>query len=214
MFFKYIPFTYHWIVRRAVGANVKTILDLGCGEGDFMKDLSENGNWDITGVELHSESAQKAKQSGIYKAVVRGDVTNLPRDVLNRKYDVVFSSQTLEHLKKSDGRKALEAWEKLAKKRIVVTTPVGFIEYEPIEEKKENNPLQKHLSGWSIKEMKALGFAVYGQGARFIYGKKGLARKFSGILPLWFVISYIASPFVYFFPEYATYMIAVKNLND
>ena len=96
----------------------------------------------------------------------------------------------------------------------MVTTPNGFIKYEPIEKKEENNPLQKHLSGWSKEELERTGFAVYGQGAKFIYAENGLARKFPSIMPFWFLISLLFSPIIYFMPKYATYLVAVKKLND
>jgi ribosomal protein L11 methylase PrmA len=36
-----IPFTYHWIMKKVIGFP-KTLLDLGCGNGDFSYDLFKN----------------------------------------------------------------------------------------------------------------------------------------------------------------------------
>ena len=207
---KNIPFTYHWIVRRAIGKDIKTVLDLGCGEGTFMRDISKGENWEIVGVELFESSIKKANKSGVYKKVIKGDVVSLPRQVTQNKYDVVFASQVLEHLKKEDGQKALKTWQTLAKKRLVISTPVGFIEFEPIERKRENNPLQKHLSGWKPEELSKLGFEAKGQGATFIYGKQSLARKIPPLLSFWSSIAFLFSPLVYLFPNKGLYMVAVK----
>lgn len=207
-----IPFSYGWIVRKISEDNFKTVLDLGCDRGDFMKVISKNRSWSITGIELYDDSIKAAKRSGVYNKVVKGDVTKLPSEVITRKFDLVFSSQVLEHLNKKAGEEALEKWEALTNKRIVISTPVGFIPYEKIESReKEKNPLQTHLSGWDIKELVIRGYRVRGQGAAFIYGKNGIARKFPQFLPLFSILSIIIAPFVYLFPEFATYMIAWKD---
>lgn len=211
---KSIPFSYHWIVRSALGSELKTILDLGCGGGEFMRDISIGENWDIIGVDLHERSIKKARKSGLYKQVLKGDVRYLPKSISKKKFDAIFSSQVLEHLSKKDSLKALRSWEKLAKKRIVVSTPVGFVEYEPIEKKSEINPLQKHKSGWTIKEFIKRGYKVHGQGARLIYGPYGLARKTSNkFLFLWGFLSYILSPAVYFLPNLGLIMVCSKKLD-
>jgi len=208
---KQIPFTYHWIIRNAMGGDVKTVLDLGCGEGNFMKDIARDENWRITGVELYTPSLEKAVKTGVYEKVIKGDVIKLPKTISQKKYDIVFVSQVVEHLKKSDGKKALELWQKLAVKKLIVSTPVGFIEFDPIEESHEKNPLQKHQSGWQPEEFVKLGFEVCGQGARFVYGENGLARALPAILPFWSMVAFLFSPFVYLFPNTGLYMIALKR---
>lgn len=208
---KYIPFSYLWILRRSIGSNVKTVLDLGCGDGKLMVDLARGENWRITGVELYGKSVEGARKTGVYEKVVKADVAKLPKEITSQKHDVVFSSQVLEHLPKSKGGSAINRWEKLAKLRVVVSTPYGFIEYDPLEVKEEKNSLQKHLSGWLPEEFTKRGYKIYGQGARFVYGKKGLARKVRAPLSFWSVVSFVFAPFVYFFPNLATYMVAWKE---
>jgi ubiquinone/menaquinone biosynthesis C-methylase UbiE len=209
---KKIPFTYLWIVKHAVGKEINTVLDLGCGDGEFMEKLQKGEKWQITGVELHSDSIIAAKKRNIYKRVIRGNIVNLPMAVNKNKYDAVICSQVLEHITKKDGKKALQTWETLANKKLVVSTPTGFIEYAPIETKNENNPLQKHLSGWQPEEMQKMGFSVYGQGARLIYGENGIARVHPNLFTLFSVLGLFLAPIVYFFPKLATYMIAAKDV--
>lgn len=207
-----IPFSYTWIVRGITKSKFKTVLDLGCDRGDFMEEISKDRKWEITGVELYEDSIQVAKESGIYQQVIKGDITKLPKEVTRKKYDLVFCSQVLEHLPKNKGEKALKEWEELAGKKIMVSTPKGFIPYEKIEvHKDENNPHQQHLSGWQIKELRDKGYKIRGQGAAFIYGKNGIARKLPILLPFFTLISIIFAPLVYFFPHLATYIIAWKD---
>lgn len=208
---KVIPFSYHWIVRSIIRDDIKTVLDLGCGEGDFMEDISENKSWDIVGVELFSKAIKVAKARGIYKNVFKADVTKLPPKFKRNKYDLVFSSQVLEHLNKKIGKKSLTEWSLQAKKQIIVTTTNGFIDYEPIYYKKEENTLQKHRSGWVKRDFENLGFIVYGQGLKIIYGNEGLSKRFPSLLPFFYVISYVFAPIVFYKTSWATYLIAVKE---
>jgi len=208
-----IPFTYMWILDKSIGGDVKTVLDLGCGEGDLMREVSRGKQWEIYGVELFKKAGRKAKKSGVYKDVFIGSVTDLPKSILKNKYDIVFCSQVLEHLVKNNGKEAIKTWEKLARKKIVITTPVGYMEYDPIVEKEiDDNPLQKHLSGWLPKELDKLGYKVRGQGARFIYGEEGLAKKLPFLYPVLGLISLLLSPILYVYPNLATYMIASKKV--
>ena len=106
---------------------------------------------------------------------------------------------------------AIGRWEKLAIKRVVISTTVGFIDYDPIEKAKDSNPLQKHKSGWSVQDFTKRGYKVYGQGPKFIYGPSGLARKYPQLIGYLSMVSFLLSPITYLFPSVATYMIAYKN---
>jgi len=210
---KEIPFTYHWIVRRLIGGDINTVLDIGCGNGEFMEVVSKGKNWVITGVDLHDASLKHAKQKSVYSKLIKSDVVKISKEVTRSKYDLVFCSQVIEHLNKKDGLKAMRIWEKLAKKRVLVSTPLDFIPYHRIElTRKTTNPLNVHLSGWTPDEFEKLGYTVYGQGSKLVYGENGLLRKTSKIFwPLLILLSFIISVFVYYFPNFATYIVAVKN---
>lgn len=210
-----IPFTYHWLIRKSIRNDTQSILDLGCGDGVFMKYVSEGEKWNITGVELFDHAVHLARISGTYTKVVKADVTKLPKSLLNKKFDLVFASQVLEHLSKEMGRSSIKVWEKLATKQVVVSTPVGFIDFNPVGRHvtRDINPLQKHNSGWTPREFRKMGYHVIGQGAKFIYGEQGLARKYPSLLPVFSLISYLVSPIIFFLPSRATYMICVKQVS-
>lgn len=194
-----------------MGDNSGRILDLGCGDGLFMKSLKGNENWNVTGIELDQSSLRKAKKSKVYKEVFKGNVAKI-RKLSKGKFDIIFSSQVLEHLKKDVAIRALDEWERLARKKIVVTTTTEFLEYDPIEKKqRDENPLQKHLSSFSPKELERKGYKVRGQGLRLIYGRGGIARTFPQFFSFFSFIAFLFSPLVYFYPQFGTYMIAWKE---
>lgn len=205
-----LPFSYIWIIRRMIGDAV-TVLDLGCGEGDFTEAVSTGKNWKITGVELYPLSIKKARERRIYQAIIKSDITKLPKTL--KKYDVVLASQVIEHLPKKKGEIFIKQIEKFAKKRIVITTPVGFVPFHQIEKgSQDKNPLQKHLSGWSIEEMEQKGFKVYGQGVGFLYRSDFIKALPGFLFPVISLVSFLFAPFIYLTPRFAMYMIAVKNL--
>lgn len=205
-----LPFSYMWLLRRSIG-NTKTILDLGCGEGSLMQFLSKGKNWQITGIDIYQKAIKTARKRNVYSKLIQGDLLKTIRNNnLRTKYDVVFLSQVIEHVTRSQGEKILDEIEKLAKKRIVLGTPRGFMN-QP-HEFLDGNPHQVHKSGWSTSDFTSRGYKVYGVGFWLIWSYHGLGRnadKFSIIISN--LISYIMSPIVYFFPILGAGILAIKE---
>ncbi len=204
-----IPFSYHWILKKAVGSP-STVLDLGCGDGNFSYDLFKDSHFKLTGVELYPDSIKKAKSKKIYSKIVKGDIVNLPK-TLKSSYDVVLVSQAIEHLPKKKGLKAVREWEKKGKK-IIISTPVGFVPFHQLElSEQDQNPYQKHLSGWDVSDFKKMGYKVYGQGWGALYRNSFIKKLPGSFFPIVSLISFFVSPVIYFYPEFAMYQIAVKE---
>lgn len=212
-FLQKIPYSYHWIIKNHLSKNINTVLDLGCGEGNFMADLSHGENWSITGVELYQPSVLKAQKTGVYKKVVTSDILKYVFST-KEKFDLVFCSQVIEHIKKPDGLKLLDKIEKIAKKQVVVCTPIGFIKFDRVEvEIEDDNPLEEHQSGWLPQEFMKRGYKVYGQGAKFIYGESGLIRFLPKVFwPGLIFLSYFMAIPVHYIPHLGTYQIAIKDI--
>ena len=138
-----VPFTYPWILDQAMGDDVKTVLDIGCGTGDLMATMAQGKNWDITGVELFDDSIKAAEATGVYKKIVKADITKLPAELLEKKFDVVFSSMAVEHIQKEPALALIKQMESMSLKRTVVTTIVGFYGFSPLDPNgEERNPYQ------------------------------------------------------------------------
>lgn len=202
-----IPFSSPWIIRHHL-ANSKTVLDIGCGDGELMVKVNYDKKYEVTGVDLYRPYLNKAKKTGVYKKIVLSDLKKLK--FKQKSFDVVLASQVIEHINKKDGLKMISAMEKIARDKVIIATPNGFVPFEPFENK-DDNPLQVHKSGWGIEEMKKLGYKVYGQGSNFIYRSTGLLYKFRKLKNLLVVISYLLSPIVYFCPSSSFIIIAIKD---
>jgi SAM-dependent methyltransferase len=207
-----IPFSHLWIHAKAIG-EAKTVLDLGCGDGYFMRSVSEDKGWSITGVDIFKSTLDNAKKTGIYNALVKGELLTVSRKLIEKKkkYDVVFCSEIIEHLDKKQGEVLLELVEKLAKRRIVVATPRGFMvaPHEFIGD----NPHQVHLSGWEINDFKRRGYIVRGFGFYPVWSECGLGRsKNKLVVYIGILLNYFFSPIVYYFPRLSAGLICIKNL--
>lgn len=205
-----LPFSYMRVLKKSIG-NPATILDLGCGDGSLMGILSKGEKWKITGIDIYPKAIESARKSNIYVKVLRGDLLKTIRNNnLKSKYDVVFFSQVIEHVTRNQGEKILDEIEKIAKKRILVGTPRGFME-QP-HEFLDGNPHQVHKSGWSIEDFTSRGYRVFGVGFLPIWSHHGFGRDanfFRKILSN--VVSYLVSPIVYYFPSLAAGIIAIKD---
>jgi len=98
-----------------VPAGVRTILDVGCGDGAVSNPLVERG-FDVTGVDFSSV----ALRSVAAKKVVAG-VGRLPFEGCS--FDVVICAEVLEHLPEGTYERALREIQRVARQYIIVTTP-------------------------------------------------------------------------------------------
>jgi predicted SAM-dependent methyltransferase len=128
----------------------------------------------------------------------------------NNSFDIVLCVEVLEHLKRDEGEKLLKEMERIAKKQVILTTPVGKFKQEAYN----GNPHQEHKYVWSPKQMKPLGYKVIGVGMRNLSGKAGIQSQLPRTLRLLINIIWIlAGPFAYFIPRLAGDMVCSKNLN-
>lgn len=203
-----IPFTYHWIIREAF-KDCKTILDIGCGHGHFMKELNDDKKFSATGVDIFPDYIEQAKNTGAYTDVILQDIRtlNFPKD----SFDGVLLSQVIEHVTKEEADALITVIEQIAKKVIVIATPNG--EFEQTEY--HGNIYQEHHSSWHKEDFIQRNYRVYGQGAKFIYDQNGPYHKRfaknNSMKQALFGISYACAPLMYIFPEQAAQLIAVKK---
>lgn len=210
---KKIPFSYMWCLKY-LSDSPKTVLDIGCGGGDLMKEIADS-SWQVTGIDIYEKDLSKAKRKKIYKKLIKGDVVKVCEKLVRQKdkFDLVFCSQLIEHISKKDGKKLLRLSEKLAEMRIYFGTPRGFMNQPEVFVK--GSPYQVHKSGWSLSDFRDLGYKVYGVGFQPIWGESGLARsKNVYFANFWTAIGFLLSPLCFIFPEISSGIMAVKLKHD
>ena len=129
--------------------------------------------------------------------------------VAPKSFDCVLLLEVIEHLDKIDARKLLKKIEKIAIKRIIISSPNGFLSQEMYH----NNIHQFHKSGWNKKFFKRLNFKVYGIGGLKWLRKERGEMKFKSIKAL-IPIFLLSIFFIRYLPQLAFQLLAVKNLKN
>lgn len=192
-------------------SDCKTVLDLGCGPSS---PLQHCGNIQYSvGVEAFKPYLDESRKNKIHSEYLQKNILEL--DYPDNSFDAVILIEVLEHLPEEQGLEILKKAEKWAGKKVVVTSPNGFVSQKELD----NNPLQNHLSGWDAKKMKSLGYR-----SRGLAGLKGLRQEAQSdsmdeitstirFRPrfFWFIIATLSQIFTYFIPGLAFELFSVKK---
>ena len=81
------------IISNLIEENTR-VLDVGCGNGDFMKFLQENKTKDIRGLEISKEKVQNCLSKGL--TVIEGNAERDLKQFAKSSFDYVILSQTLQ----------------------------------------------------------------------------------------------------------------------
>lgn len=192
-------------------ADCETVLDLGCGP---QSPVSHCANLRHTvGVEAFEPYLKIARERGTHNEFICKRIEEL--DFAPGSYDAVVMIEVIEHLHEDEARKILTLAEKWARKKVIVTSPNGYVAQKAVD----GNPLQVHLSGWELAKMRRMGFRSHG-----LLGLKSLRQEvhsdtmgddlFATIRlhprPLWFVVSSLSQLVTYYAPSLAFGLFSVK----
>lgn len=204
---RFEKFHFQKKLKQEVVNGGKTLLDLGCGKNSPINFFSSELDYGL-GVDSHQASVDVSKKLGIHSEYIVSDILAACRNIADNSFDCALALDVIEHLYKVDGFKLLNEMERIARKKIIIYTPNGFLKQDVFED----NQAQRHLSGWSAGEMKSLGFKVYGMSGLKILRKEMGELKYR---PRWFwrSISSLTQIPAYYFPRFAFQILCVKNLN-
>ena len=93
---------------------------------------------------------------------------------VENEFDIIIAIDVLEHLTRSDGYLFVYELAKLSHKLVFIYTPNGFVWQPP----SENNMFNAHISGWSFRDLRALGLEeIRGHvGLRGMFGPYALPK--------------------------------------
>lgn len=192
---------------KCLDRDAKSILDVGCGKGDPVRFINRNKTYYTVGLDIFKPYLEMCRRYGTHDDYVLCDIKNLP--IKNGSFDVALCVEVLEHLDRKDGPLFIKSLEKVARKQVIITTPVGNYRQFAFDE----NPFQEHKYVWQPKELKNLGYNVKGAGIRSIGGERGLVSRFPNSFYIFFVMTYVLMGLVaHFYTDMAGHMICFKNL--
>lgn len=191
-----------------VDGSCQSLLDIGCGEKSpifrFSKSIALT-----TGVDSHLPSIERSREEGIHTDYVQMNLADIGSRFAPRSFDCVVALDVIEHFEKEDGLRLLDAMERIAKKKVVVYTPNGFVAQPPTPD----NPHQLHRSGWTAAEMRARGYEVIGLGGwRPLRGAYAAPR----VRPFWLTerLSLLTERFFESRPEKAFQILCTKRIES
>ena len=197
--------TYYDELEQAVGA-ASSLLDVGCGSespvGHFRRRISR-----LVGVDGFAPSIEESRARGIHDEYFCAEILKIDDLFGERSFDCVLASDVVEHLPKPLALDLIGKMERIARDRVVIFTPNGFLP----QGAHSGNVLQRHVSGWTVEEMEALGYRVIG-----INGWKPLLGEFA--LPrfrpkaLWTLVSRLTQPLVRGRPRHAFQLLCTKSV--
>lgn len=206
----HIPLSYYGIVINQLGVKPCTVLDLGCGTGILMNNLNYKRNYSVVGVDIFDLYLKSAKKTGAYKKIIKGNINKIYFP--EKSFDIVFCSHVIEHFRKKEGMALLNKMEKIASKKVIIITPMGYVK----QKNEDSNSYQEHLSGWYPEDFQKRGYKVIGQGLN-IYRKNQIMNNLCTMIGpfknLFFLIHILLYPFIASKYSLCHQIICIKKFN-
>lgn len=210
------------LVLDTIPEDIESLLDLGTGRGTvgaLCRIYRETRM--VVGVDFHLPYLSFVKEYSLYDELLRIDLREGQLPFKERSFDVVTLIEVIEHLPKRAGHQLIRESERLAKRRVIISTP--NVQFD--QPNYDGNPLQTHQTVWSYAELKALGYKVYGVGSFIVHRslwKAGALSRFTrpvrkpashrdqfGSMRL---LSRILGGLTYFFPAASSLFLGIKDI--
>jgi len=183
----------------------KSVLDVGCGSDSPLEKTKLSLYKE--GVDLFEPAILESKKKGLHNKYKIIDILDIDKVYHKKSFDAVVAFEVIEHLKKQKAIELIKKMESIAKKKVLISTPNGFL----AQKIHKNNPYEVHKSGWYENELKNMGYKCYGiRGLKFIRGK-GSKIKYKPWI-FWGIVATISELLVFFYPKTSFGIFAVKDL--
>lgn len=167
------------------------VLDIGCGvrpQNFFVPKV----HMCIEPFEQYRKVVKPFLPNDTHFVFLKGDAISSLRNLDDQSVDTVFMMDLIEHLEKEDGLELLKEADRVARKQIVVFTPLGFYPMHFREEGQKDawgldgNDVQEHKSGWLPKDFgKSWDFHICVDcHEAFLPEEKAQGKKYSALMAI------------------------------
>lgn len=158
------------------------------------------------GIDVNKQTIDEAKRKGTHNEFYLCNAKDVGKHFSDYRFDCCVALDLIEHLSKKEGFRLIANMEKIATKKVIIFTPNGFL-----LQRSEDIDFQKHLSGWTVNEMRELGYNVIEFfGYKYFRGKRH-RLKFRPKM-LWGLISQLTHLYTHTHPEKVTALLCIKNI--
>ena len=182
-----------------------SVLDVACGFDSPLGRVKKN--FYSEGIDIFEKYIIESKKKKIHNQYRIGDVRKLDKFYKHKSFDIVIAIDVIEHFEKNEALKLIKSMESIAKKKVILLTPNGFIAQDAYD----SNPHQIHKSGWDKQELEKLGYNVYG-----LRGLKCLKGEYANIKHrpwlFWGFCSFISEILFFPFPSLCFDLFAIKKV--
>ena len=148
------------------------ILDVGCGFGKWGY-LCTSNYWqtdspikgarpEIVGCDGYEPNVDMCRNNGCYREVLQIVVPPLPFE--SESFDTVLLIELVEHLPENKALALIQEAKRVARDRVILSTPNYLDLREETSTITGRNPLDAHLSYIDRGQLRDLGFQLYGSG--------------------------------------------------
>jgi hypothetical protein len=187
--------------------NIKTLLDLGSGSNPHREIRKSLGINQILVDIATTNDLETVIPLNImdFSAITE----SLSKIIGKQQVDCVVALHVVEHLEKNDSLRLINQMHTWANKLIIIETPNGFVQQKGTSE----NPYQEHLCGYTVNELRQLGFKVTGTtGLKFLRNNhsKGSYKIKNTMV---YVSDRIIFKYLHYFPKLSFNLFAYKILS-
>jgi len=111
------------------------LLDLGCGDGSFLKYLHENRQVKGYGLEIDPEHLSQCVASGVN--VIEQNLNNGLGNFQDKSFDLVLMTQALQTVRRPD--RLLDEMLRVGKESIITFPNFGYLAYQTVFIKKRTD---------------------------------------------------------------------------
>ncbi len=183
-----------------------SLLDVGCGWTSPIGQFSQAVEQSV-GVDGHAPAIERSRALGIHTDYVHCDVLGILEKFGEKSFDIVLANDLIEHLEKPQGESLIAQMEAIARRRVVIFTPNGFL----YQGEYDNNLHQVHRSGWTAAEMRGRGYRVQGINGWNRLRSERARPRFRPRL-IWERLSFLTQPLTTHRPSHAFQILCSKEI--
>nr|WP_232293705.1 methyltransferase domain-containing protein [Stigmatella aurantiaca] len=197
---------FHRTLRHELVGTCDSVLDVGCG---FRSPLASFSHLipRTVGVDGYAHAIERSRAAGIHREYHCVDLLQVGTLFPPKSFDAVIALDVIEHFDKPTGYRFMQMLESLARKRVILFTPNGYLP----QDEWDGNVRQLHLSGWEVYDFELRGYRVFGMS-----GWKPLRGQYAlpSIRPyrLGGFLSRLTEPFAVRFPRHAFQLLAIRDM--